>query len=163
MKPSVSVPKTYTFEKQLAQGEQAETRLDAFFARWYDIQPVCRQDQRRGIDRFFTHKETGARVAVEYKTDWTASKTGNAFVETISVDTTDKPGWAFTSQADYLMYYLPGDLLIYVFKFSTIRRLLPRWQRDYPTRRIPNQGYCTHGLLVPLAEFEQHAHETISL
>ena len=45
----------------------------------------------------------------------------------------------------------------------TLRRCLPRWQRQYQARKIPNQGYCTHGLLVPLDEFERIAQRVESL
>jgi hypothetical protein len=154
---------TYTFDTQLTKGAAAETQLDGFFAQWFDIEPASPAEQRRGIDRTFTPQAGGKPFKVEYKTDWTASKTGNAFVETVSVDTHDKPGWAHTSQADYLIYFLPDDLLIYVLRFATLRRLLARWQREYPVRKIPNKGYYTHGLLVPLREFEQHAAQTISI
>ena len=30
------------------------------------------------------------------------------------MDTAGKAGWAYNSQADYLVYYIPGDGLIYV-------------------------------------------------
>lgn len=153
----------YDFKQQLLQGARGEQDLDLFFAQWYVVQPVTMAQQRQGIDRIFRRKCDGREYRVEYKTDWTASKTGNAFVETVSVDTTGKAGWAVTSQADVLIYYLPEDLLIYVFNFRSLRTLLAYWRKHYPTRRIPNNGYHTHGLLVPLHEFERHALQVISI
>jgi len=154
---------TYDFKQQLTKGEKGEKNLDAFFAERYEIEPVSMDLQRQGIDRIFTNRETGKRHKVEYKTDWTASKTGNAFVETISVDTADKPGWAYSSKADILIYYLPQDMLVYVVEFPILRRLLPRWETTCVSRKIPNNGYMTHGLLVPLDEFERHALTVISI
>ena len=146
---------TYDFTKQLERGEQGETRLDGLFAqREYLIRPATRDEQRRGIDRWMTNARTGKVTAVEYKTDDLASKTGNAFIETVSVDTANKPGWAYSSEAEFLIYYLPQDELIYIVPFERLRRRLPRWEQTYPKRSAQNEGYQTHGLLVPLCELE---------
>ena len=153
---------TYNFDRQKARGDAGEAFLDRWFADTYTIQPATREEQRRGIDRIFLHRQTGERLAVEYKTDYKAARTGNAFVETVSVDTADKAGWAYSSEADYLIYYVPGDDLIYVLTLETIRRELPRWVQEYPPRATKNEGYATHGVLVPLDEFEKYAEAVIS-
>jgi hypothetical protein len=152
----------YEFDEQQARGRAGELFLDRWFAAWYEIRPATREEQRRGIDRIFTRRQTGQRLAVEYKTDYKAARTGNAFVETVSVDTEGKAGWAYSSQADYLLYYIPGDDLVYVMTLEVLRRELPRWVREYPRRAARNEGYATHGVLVPLCEFEQHAEVVIS-
>lgn len=36
---------------------------------------------------------------------------------------------------------------------ETIQRL-PDWLRRYPKRDVPNEGYTTQGILVPLKEFD---------
>lgn len=148
---------TYQFGKQLSVGERGEKCLDTLFAKWFTIKAATHQEQRRGIDRIFTRRNDGHVYTIEYKTDHTAGKTGNAFVETISVDTAGKPGWASRSEAQLLIYYVPGDELIYVIDFSHLRAHLPIWEKRYPRRSIPNQGYHTHGILVPLKEFEKIA------
>jgi hypothetical protein len=144
-------------KQQLSRGEAAEHRLDNHFADRFDITPATREQQRRGIDRIFQHRETGARYTIEYKTDWTAASTGNAFVETVSVDAQGKPGWAYASQADWLIYYVPGQHRIYIMSFTALREQLPRWvERCRNAPPIPNQGYNTLGILVPLREFARH-------
>ena len=152
----------YGFNQQLKEGEQQEQKLDAFFARWYNIQPVAMDMQRLGIDRLFTRRDNGHVFKIEYKSDWTASKTGNAFVETVSVDTPHTPGWVYSSQADYLIYYLPKAMRAYIIAFENLRVRLPQWTK-FPTRSIPNQGYNTVGLLVPLAEIERVAKQVVYL
>lgn len=152
----------YGFKEQLTKGQQSEAELDRFFSQWYAITPVSMELQRQGIDRIFTRKDNGHIFNIEYKTDWTAGKTHNAFVETVSVDATNKPGWAHSSRADYLIYYVPGDDLVYVIAFANLRARLHCWQ-EYPIRSIPNNGYNTIGLLVPLCEFERIATQVISL
>lgn len=154
---------TYSFRTQLVNGAQGEARLDAWFGHWFTIRHATMEEQHRGIDRIFTRHDNGKCYAVEYKTDSRASSTGNAFVETVSVDTVGKPGWAYSSEADYLLYYVPVSEVIYIIPMVNLRQRLPQWQRQYQARKIPNQGYCTHGLLVPLDEFERIAQRVDSL
>ena len=116
-----------------------------------------------GQEILIPQSDTGQRFRVEYKTDYKAAETGNAFVETVSVDTAGKAGWAYSSEADYLIYFIPGDGLIYIIALEVLRRELPRWVREYPLRTAQNEGYATHGLLVPLDEFERSAEVVISV
>ncbi len=152
----------YQFDRQLADGEAGEAYLDAFFRRrGHTIRPATHDEQRSGIDRFITAPD-GREMAVEYKTDRLAGGTGNAFVETVSVDARGKMGWALTSQADYLIYYVP-ESAIYVLPFSSLRWALPGWMRDFPARAAQNNGYMTHGVLVPLVTLAEYAVQTFPL
>jgi hypothetical protein len=149
-------PQVYGFTAQLDKGQAHEAVLDKFYARQYVIQEVNRDLQRMGIDRIFQHKRTALRLSVEYKADERAAKTGNVFVETVSVDTVDKKGWALTSLAQVLVYYVPPTNTIYQVGMLKIKRALEAWKGLYQTRTIPNIGYNTIGLLVPLQVFEKH-------
>lgn len=153
----------YNFDVQLAHGESGERFLDKFFSDKFEIHPATRHQQRQGIDRIFKNKKTGKILKVEYKTDYLAHRTGNAFIETVSVDSKGKKGWIYTSQADYLIYYVVIDLLIYVITFEALRKLFPNWIKKYPSRKSPNKGYFTHGILVPLTEFEKYSEAVISI
>jgi hypothetical protein len=152
------VTTTYQFAAQLAQGETYEDQIDAFFrAKGAQISKVDRTTQRRGIDRVWYDPTDDRTWTVEYKADSLAGKTGNAFVETVSVDATGKPGWAYSSHASLLVYLVTDPQTIYVISMARLRRCLPRWSAAYPTRQAANDGYNTHGLLVPLHEFERIA------
>lgn len=153
----------YDFNGQLGKGQDAEKFLDAHFSDKFTIRDVTMEEQRRGIDRFFERKEDGKTISVEYKADWKAQGTGNAFVETISVDKENKPGWALYSQADYLLYYIPGPEVIYVMKPCDVREKLEGWTKRYRKGKSPNKGYFTIGVLVPLMEFEKCSVQVISL
>lgn len=148
---------TYDFTTQLADGESGEDYLDRKFSRWYTIRPATRLEQRQGIDRWYTRIRNGETFAVEYKTDRTAGRTGNAFIETVSVDTANKPGWAYTSQARYLIYRIPDPEAIYIIPMAEIRYRVDKWRATYPERTIPNDTYNTIGTLVPLDEIERIA------
>lgn len=152
----------YDFNKQLADGEAGEAYLDSYFSTRFDIEVVGRDGQRRGIDRVFRCRETGKCETVEYKTDKKAQYTHNAFIETISVDTEGRRGWAYTCTADLIFYYIPGDGIVYVLEPVTVRRLLADWVARYPTRKVKNSTYHTHGVCVPLCELEACAREVIS-
>ncbi len=154
---------TYDFNTQLKQGAEGEQELDDFFSRWYVINPATAEQQRQGIDRTYTVIDSRISKTVEYKSDTTASKTGNAFVEVVSVETDQvcKLGWAHTSKADILLYFLPSDGLVYVLKMDDLRRKLGKWIQRYKTRYVANVGYKSAGLIVPLREFEQMAIQVI--
>ncbi len=148
----------YDFQRQMRQGGEGEAFLDAFFTgKGYAIAAASPEQQRQGIDRIFTSPGTGRVSLVEYKTDHAAARTGNAFIETISVDAAGKMGWALTSQAEILVYYIPPAGTITVVPFMALHWEMPRWLRDYPPRQARNAHYATHGIIIPLAELERHA------
>lgn len=170
MKP----PMTYDFKTQHRIGNSGEDKLDAHFSHWFDITPASDAEQRQGIDRWFVRKETsedgiaGERFAVEFKTDHIAARTGNAFVETVSVERGHGQkiqGWVFTSRARWLVYYCPGSgaEVIYLFSFAQLRAQIIGWRRSYGEKKVENKGYCSRGIAVPLHEFERYAKAVISL
>jgi hypothetical protein len=153
----------YEFTKQKAKGQQFEAFLDKYFSARFDIRRATWDQQHQGIDRIFTLRDTKKTFSVEYKADSMACRTHNAFVETVSVDTQNIPGWAHTSKAAKLMYYVPGVEVIYVIPFSRLRAQLSRWAEEYPLKWAQNKGYRTAGLLVDLDEFEKVAEAVISV
>jgi hypothetical protein len=155
----------YDFKQQLAYGEAQERILDAFFAHWFAITEATRAEQRIGIDRHFTARnpDYAAPFTVEYKTDTYAHRTRCAFVETVSV-AGKKQGWAYTSQAKYLIYFapvpegMPVPETIVVVRFTRLREHLPAWQVTHPTKSAQNADYNSSGVIVPLALLEAIAH-----
>lgn len=152
----------YDFAEQKQRGESSERYLDKYFSRWYEIQPATALEQRQGIDRHFTRRPNGQSTPVEYKTDYAAANTGNAFLELISVDCRFVVGWAYSSCAEYLMYLVP-EYAIYVIRFSQLRLRLPMWTRQYPLRSVRNDGYQARGILVPLAELGKLAQQVMKV
>lgn len=153
----------YLFADKLHEGEEYERVLDEFFSSIFDVKHVSMNAQKSGIDRVFTNRTTNISYSIEYKADSTAARTGNMFLETISVDTTNKPGWACTSCAQLLVYYIPPLDKAYLVSMLTIKTLVPTWAETYSKKPIPNDGYNTIGVLVPLTEFEQHCWKVYQL
>jgi len=153
----------YDFKTQKHIGEAAEAMLDAHFGNWFDITPATDAEQRKGIDRHYTLRIDGRVFTVEYKCDLIAGKTGNAFVETVSVDSAHRSGWGYTCSANWLLYFVPDDLLVYMLRMRDVTKLLPHWEQQYPHKSTNNGSYQTHGVLVPLVEFEKLAFQVVSL
>ena len=145
---------TYDFTAQLRIGQEHERLLDSRLGDLFEIAAATAGEQRQGIDRHFTHRKSGAGYLVEYKADSKAGRTNNAFVETVSVDSTGKLGWAFTSRADVLIYLVTHPETIYCIPLRQLRSQLFRWLWEYPSAQAQNNGYTTYGILVPLTEFE---------
>lgn len=146
-----------------------EKELDKHFAADWRIRSVPRSLQRHGIDRIWTHRASGREWTVEYKCDGRAVETGNAFIETVSVDTAGKLGWAYTSWAQQLVYYCPGLDFALVVPMNALKTRLVAWRRDYrergPVKNMGRDGkvYGTFGLAVPLDEMRAIASASVSV
>lgn len=136
----------YRFQAQRNRGFKGEAMLDQLFGVAFDIVKATPLQQRRGIDRYMTGRLHGQRFSVEYKADAVAASSGCAFVE---VDVAGAPGWALSSEADYLAYHVVGGLT-YVVRMSALRALLPEWAGRFQRRTIRNQSYDATGILAPL-------------
>jgi hypothetical protein len=143
----------HDWEKQLKLGKKVEKKLTKFFSHFFRIEEVPLEQDKIGVDRIFHTKNN--KFKIQYKADWQLSRTGNVFIEYISVDRNNTLGWAFSCQSDYLIYHAPecmfGHTLIIPTKqiTSNIQTLLYEWQH-YPKGIAPNEGYNSFGLCVPL-------------
>lgn len=157
----------FTKSDQFTRGKNHENDLDRYFrGKGFTVTQTSYHEERelKIGDRLF--EKDGQSYYVEYKSDESASRTGNAFIETISVDTDNVPGWAYTCKADYIFYYLPLDNRIYVYTPHNIQSCLTNWKKHYPTRptsKGQNKGYNTHGVLVPIKEFGKRAEKIIEV
>lgn len=149
----------YHFKTQFADGLAYEAALDRFFGRWYTIRRVGRDLERIGIDRIF-RDANNVLSTVQYKGDDAAARTGNFFVETVSVDTDQTPGWIYTTCANYFVHYIPSKARATVYETLKLRDAFQTvWSKLYPSRAVANLrdgqvAYHTHGVLVPLTVAE---------
>lgn len=145
----------YDFTEQLQKGEGYEAVLDRHYSKTYKIQHVSMSAQKSGIDRTWTD-ENGLRFSIEYKADDRAATSGNVFIELVSVDNTQKAGWAKTSCAQVLVYYIPPKNKAYLIPMLVLKNLTIEWEKKYSRKIIPNNGYNTEGVIVPIDEFGQY-------
>lgn len=157
--------KVHTFVNSLKVGALGEQILDSHFTSKFNIEEVDMAAQRRGIDRIFTHKESGAVCTVEYKTDTRAADTGNVFLEIWSNKEKEKRGWAYTSQARWLYFYMPGLEKVCIMEMTKLKMAIREWtdSKDYRRVKVRNPSYTTEGILMPVVEFEELCYETITI
>jgi hypothetical protein len=151
----------YTFKERYAVGDKHEKFLDEFFSNWYAIRGVSLQAQKWGIDRIFTNRVDKKTWTVEYKSDEISHRTGNIFVEIVSVDTEHKPGWAYSSCAQLLAYYIVGESKVCMALMTNIKIKAEEWKQKYRTVEVKNNGYNTVGILVPLEVFRENCYAVL--
>lgn len=148
----------HRFDASRAIEAKWEVVLDRLLRESYPlstVEPVSLAEEFRGVDRYVIDDQ-GERVKVEYKFDERWRTTGNIFVETVSNDTTSRPGWAFTCTADWLLYFCTPSRVL-MFDVPTLRLARDRWAQRYQVRAALNAGYRTLGICVPLRVAERAA------
>lgn len=167
----------YDFAEQYENSKGYDRHIDAAFEPWWEVENVGRLFERAGMDRLWTHRDTGRRMSVEYKSDTMAHRTKHVFVETESVVEAGKRGWAYTSCAQLLVYYVVEGRYAFVARMSEIERKLEGWELAHQIRdvrtRDGNSGnessdtegscYTTRGILVPLMTFRAAASAVVEV
>lgn len=151
----------FTSSPQFESGMKVEDFLDQYFAAQFKIERLSAYEERvlKLGDRRFTPLEGGDPFNVEYKSGLQTYRTGNVFLETISVDSTCEPGWVYTSRADYVLYATLLNGFILVFLPETLRQQIAMLRRKFKTKKTSkgqNEGYDTHGVIVPLEYAKTH-------
>jgi hypothetical protein len=150
---------------QFKQGMKVEDYLDAYFTNrgFTVIRTTARQERELCLgDRIFI--KDGKPLLVEYKSGIQTFYTGNIFLETVSVDSQNKPGWVYTSQADYVFYAALLNNKILVFRPAWLRGQIEELKlkfKEVSTSHNQNRGYNTHGVIVPLEYAESHLAEKV--
>ena len=135
-----------TFKEQLKVGTKYEHKIDKFIEREWGVIPeqVTMELQWLGIDRIL-QLENGGRSSIEYKSDlW---DNGNMFIETVADDKRSIPGWAYTSIANYLIYYKVKCKKLYLFDMQEFKRGFPDWIKGLEEKEVKNAaGYSAWGV-----------------
>jgi len=146
----------YYLEAQLEKGEEYEGVLDTFFSSQYDIEEATFEQQHFGIDRLFTSKKRGIRASVEYKTDFIAQRTGNVFIE-VENNEADYTGWASSSTAQILVYFIPEMNVIFMADMLKIKLDIDFLCVNYGIRTVKNETYNMLGTPIPIDKFREYA------
>ncbi len=144
----------FTQSQQWVSGQFVADFLDDLFgARGWMITPTSPHEERVLCLGDRHYRRDGAHYTVEYKSGLQTARTGNVFLETISVDSVNKPGWVYTCQADYIFYAALLNGMIVVFRPGTLRAKIEELKAQFGVRQTThrqNVGYNTHGVVVPL-------------
>lgn len=150
---------------QWTSGMSVESFLDKFFRRQgYTIERATQHEERVLClgDRKFAKGDRSSWI--EYKSGIQTFYTGNVFLETVSVDTTNKPGWVYTCQADFILYAAVLNKKILVFRPEKLREEIENLKEKFietKTGKNQNKGYNTHGVIVPLEYAEKNLAEKV--
>ena len=135
--------------------------VDAWLASRYEVHVAELEDELRGIDRFLTRPADVTVTSLDAKHDRLAHRTGNVFLETVSNDQSGRPGWALTSEADWILYHVVAERRVLLFLTSELRDVAG-WSR-WRERSVRNEGYRTVGQLVPVAVASHVARYDVTL
>lgn len=154
-----SPQKEYEFHKQLSVGKRGEGELDRYLRSTPEVWELHHFPalEKMGIDRIAL-LHTGERISLEYKTDLIAGNTNNIFVETMSNKEKGVSGWAETSLAQLLLYYIPTKGLLLHVEMLKVRRMLATWEKEFGRKVVKNTSWTGEGMLVPLDRFSKIAH-----
>lgn len=138
-----------------AVGRKGEQLLSKVFAASFEITHPSRD--AIGVDRLYRPRARPLiEFSIEHKLDRRTPGTRNVFIETISDAERHILGWALTSEAHYLFYFVPGLATLWVVRMSQIRDALEAWRR-HPEVPVRNRGWTTWGRLVPSHELHERA------
>lgn len=151
----------HDFVERLAYSERAshEPFWDAVYRKAFHNMvnhmpcPGDAASQRMGIDRL-VFLANGKTVAIDEKKR--EGVYGDIYLEYISVDTNNTPGWIEKDLAiDYLAYAFMPIQRVYLFPWDVLRRAWlrfgNRWKAVYACRSAQNNGYKTWGVCVPIS------------
>lgn len=136
----------YTFKQQDKIGALGAELLDGYCSALWSLRPATMVEEKQGIDRVANNG-----LKLEYKTDIIGHKTGNCFIEIVASTNPRRPGWAYTTQSDIVLYFFPHLHQILFIDPLRLRPKLPHWETTYRRVSVSNRGYSTVGLLVPIS------------
>lgn len=144
----------HNFNSSLRFGKTIESQLDYYFSKWYSIETVSLEEEKRfGIDRIFT-KSDGTKLKIEYKADRWTINTSNIFIE---LEVSGKPGWSRKTIADIIVYAIVDKLnnvnSVLILTNDFIKSNLSKWEQ-LPKKHIQNNGFYGIGVLVSLESLE---------
>lgn len=124
------------FQRDLRDGrELGENRVRVWLGRRYVVMEASPDQQRRGIDLLVRdHVVHALWLTVEVKCQRTARDA--FFVETHG-GVIATQGWAFTCEADWIMFVDAAARFVIVLRTSTLQRHLPRWITVFGVRLGP--------------------------
>jgi hypothetical protein len=142
----------HRFAESRSVEERWAPTLDHWLGEASELREATTAEQWQGIDRVALTAD--GVITIDYKCDEQASGTKNLFIEIVSNDVTGRPGWAYTSQADWLAYFIVPDQ-VWMFLLPRLRQALAKWRTTYAIRCAVNASYRTRGVCVPRSRAER--------
>jgi len=147
--------KVHNFNQSKAVGDSGEAAVqDLLNKKCYYLADVTDQSDfwEPDIDYICIDEDLNSEF-IELKTDTYTAKNGNIFIETVSNDSTDKKGWYYECDADYLWYFAVPEA-VYIFDLEELRGELGEKPAEYckeaEEKEVFNKNYRSKGVTIPL-------------
>lgn len=129
--------------ERIELGGDVKAELGAYFSQWYDVTHV--DSKKKDFEFTRDGKTTSAKLIVDEK----AGDTSRLFIEVWSVYELGRYGWAWTTDADLLLYFASPDT-IYIAKPIDVRQEIPYWMGVFGTVSVKRKGF--HRVGIPVSE-----------
>ena len=145
------------FKNDLQYSHKGNNEINAFYYKHFsDLKNIESKDdlktQFKGIDKELQFND-GHIIKIEEKKrrkDW-----GDILLEIWSNEATQRKGWLYTSQSDYIVYIIEPSKKVFLLKTLALRQWAIQNQ-DYidslPHKNAINDGYITVNVAIPTEE-----------
>jgi len=147
--------KVHNFKQSKKTGEMGENAVQDLLKDFcYYAHDVTEQKEfyEPDIDYICIDKDLDTEY-IELKTDTYTASNGNIFIETVSNDTTNKKGWYYECEADWLWYFAVPQT-VYLFRLEELRDELGEKPVEYceeaEEKEVFNKNYRSKGVTIPL-------------
>lgn len=90
---------------------------------------------------------------LDVKTDSMAHETGNCVIELLSNVGTGRPGWVYTTKADFIVWLLAGNGKVIIVETTKLREALKGWRKGRIISQL-NEMFMSTAMLVPVSSLE---------
>jgi len=156
--------KVHNFNQSKAVGDSGEAAVQELLnKKCYYLADVTDQSDfwEPDIDYICIDEDLNIEF-IELKTDTYTAKNGNIFIETVSNDSTDKKGWYYECDADWLWYFAVPKT-VYIFNLEELRDELGEKPAEYceeaEEKEVFNTDYRSKGVTIPLDRVPERLYE----
>lgn len=148
------------FYQSLEKGEKGEEIAIDYLSNKFNFLEFMRVNK---IDRYMDvdidaivgDRDDGGAFALEIKCDETNYKSNNLFVEFISSEKYNTPGWLHKSNADYIAYMFKNKGMFIMCKLDDLKELISK--HKYKTGKAYDKNKkVSIGYLIPVEDVVNH-------
>jgi hypothetical protein len=143
--------KDLAYSLDISKNEEFDRFYNDKFPDLKKIETVTdKETQLKGIDKILTF-ENGSIITIDEKIR--RKDYGDIYIELFSNLERQKKGWAYTSQCDYIVYYIEPTQQVYLLPVFLLRKAIRKhrkqWERTCKTVLSKNSLYTSYGLAIP--------------
>lgn len=122
---------------------------------WYVHNVSCEYEyQKKDIDIVAIKGDIKAEIEIKY--DREMHKTGNLFIEIYQDLATERKGWYYYSEAEFLFYINETNGISYCFRMDDIRAYCELHREEVKTGVMHEDKLTRVGILLPLKDIQEY-------